>query len=132
MIDTFLQTLRLIISLWWLWLIIFGSAAWLLGVLGKNPWAALVSFLITALATAYLVLLPIEYLQIALPPPKPSSMVYPEDGGMPRAEKFEWDLITPLYEVINEPFIPLLKQGWYIWIPVWVIFLLVNGTNTKE
>ena len=132
MITTFMGILNLLARLWWLWLIIIGPVFILLS-LKKNLKLLVVSSFCVGGAAAYLALTPLEYLQIdfptyiAQPPPVPAS-----DGGMPKAEKFQLNLLPGFYEAVNNFFVPLLKQSWYIWIPGWFVLLFIARFNPPQ
>lgn len=131
MIPTLIGMLNLFLRLWWLWLILMGPV-----LVFSRPVSlkllVLAAVLVVA-STLYLVLTPLEGLQIALPAAasSPPPQLGPS-GGMPVADTFEWNLLPGFYDVVNYFFIPLLKQFWYIWVPGWLLILAVEAINPKR
>jgi hypothetical protein len=67
-------------------------------------------------------LAPLEWLLLDLPPQRATYTTLSE-SGLPKADQFEWDLLTPLYELANN-LIPYLADFWYIWLGLWILLLI--------
>jgi hypothetical protein len=145
---------KLIVNLWWLWIITFGAPLLCLGLIRgvESLWSSLtannervmmslavsvitigVSCACVSTATSYLAMMPVESLQIETPVPTPTVSPPPKGkSGLPTATKFEWDLTPGVYDAVNNFFIPLLKAFWPIWVPGWILVLLLAALNPEE